>query len=109
LPDRQIALQEQRQPAGQACIRAVEGSGPELTWTTAVALVHVSSKVQAALLQLRASISSAEVLLKEQAPAAEIDTVLASAREEISAIHIDVKDLAQTITIVEEVSAGLCG
>jgi len=64
--------------------------------------------VQAALLQLRASISSAEVLLKEQAPAAEIDTVLASAREEISAIHIDVKDLAQTITIVEEVSAGQC-
>jgi len=62
----------------------------------------VKDKVQSALLQLRASLGNAELLLKEGAPANELDVVLSACRDEMSGIHVDVKDLAQTITIVEE-------
>ena len=61
------------------------------------------SKVQAALLELRGTLGRADELLKSGAQSAEIEPVLASARSDMSQIHIDVKDLSQTITIVEEV------
>lgn len=62
----------------------------------------VKDKVQASLLELRGTISRAEELLKSGAQSAEIEPVLGSARADMSQIHIDVKDLSQTITIVEE-------
>ena len=59
--------------------------------------------MQAALLELRGTLGRADELLKSGAQSAEIEPVLASARSDMSQIHIDVKDLSQTITIVEEV------
>ena len=66
------------------------------------------SKVQAALLELRGTLGRADELLKSGAQSAEIEPVLASARSDMSQIHIDVKDLSQTITIVEEVRPLCC-
>jgi hypothetical protein len=61
------------------------------------------SKVQASLLELRGSLQRAEELLQSGAAASEIDPLLVACRGEMSQIHVDVKDLSQTITIVEEV------
>jgi len=63
----------------------------------------VCSKVQAALQELHASLSRAEQLLTSGAAAGEIEPLLTAARVDMSQIHVDVKDLSQTITIVEEV------
>jgi len=64
----------------------------------------VKDKVQQSLSDLRALLSRADDLLSTPAGASsgEVETLLASARTEMSQIHVDVKDLAQTITIVEE-------
>ena len=62
----------------------------------------VKDKVQASLLELRGTISRAEELLKSGGQSAEVEPVLGAARADMSQIHIDVKDLSQTITIVEE-------
>ena len=61
------------------------------------------SKVQSSLLELRGTINRAEELLKSGAQSQEVEPVLSAARGDMSQIHIDVKDLSQTITIVEEV------
>jgi len=62
----------------------------------------VKDKVQQSLTDLRASIGRAEEVLKQGGQANEVEPVLQQARSDISLIHIDVKDLSQTITIVEE-------
>lgn len=61
--------------------------------------------MQSSLLELRGTINRAEELLKSGAQSQEVEPVLSAARGDMSQIHIDVKDLSQTITIVEEVRA----
>jgi len=62
----------------------------------------VKDKVQAALQDLHESLSRAEKLLTSGGSAGEIEPMLTAARVDMSQIHVDVKDLSQTITIVEE-------
>lgn len=62
----------------------------------------VKDKVQASLVDLRSVIGRAETVLSSGGESSEVEPVLAQARGEMSQIHIDVKDLSQTITIVEE-------
>src|SRR4051812_30050242 len=62
----------------------------------------VKEKVQTSLNDLQRTIQRAESTLGLGGQREEVDPILSQARTDMSQIHIDVKDLSQTITIVEE-------
>lgn len=62
----------------------------------------VKDKVQASLSGLRDQLSQADGLVTSGGQSSEVEPVLSEARQSMSQIHVNVKDLSQTITIVEE-------
>lgn len=72
--------------------------------SSSVLHLAVFSKVTTSLLDLSSKIKAGDSLAKSGGQSAEVEPLLALARSTMSLIHVDVKDLSQTITIVEEVN-----